>query len=139
MTLAHPEIKRIIEGWQAKLRELTGNETVFILAYSPPTMKYNLKDLVPIVCEETGIPFEKLMKKNRQTEVVQARQLLSYYGSMCGFSLTVVARELGLADHSSVIHGRDKIKDLIETGDEAVCNLVVKINKRLEERNGTNH
>lgn len=139
MTLAHPEVKRRIKEWESELREMTGNKALFVVAFTPPSVKCQIKDLAPIICDEMKVPINKINLKSKKTEMVQARQLLSYYGTLCGLSLHTVARELGFRDHTTVIHGRNKIRDLIQTGDEWACNMVIKINKRLEERNNETH
>lgn len=139
MTLAHPDVKRKIKEWESELREMTGNKTLLVVAFLPPSVKCGLKDLVPIICDETNCPVENITMKSRSPEIVQTRQLLSYYGTLSGLSLHSVAKELGFRDHTTVIHGRDRIKDLIETGDKWACDMVIKINKRLEERSNETH
>lgn len=135
MTLNSPSVKHKLAEWQKELRDMTDNDTVLIVSFHPPTLDLTLNDLIEIICEETGVPAEKVKVKGRETEVVAARNLIAYYGAtFTNLSLKSIGRQLGGRDHSTIIHSRDRIRGLLETSDDETCRWVNRINKRLEER-----
>jgi chromosomal replication initiation ATPase DnaA len=64
----------------------------------------------------TGVSVEDQKSKTRKKEVVNARQLTMYFASLHTLSsLNFIGLFLGNRDHSTVIHGRETIKNLIDT------------------------
>lgn len=68
-----------------------------------------------VVEERTGICKEEILSKTRKGEVVFARHFMCWYLNGKGFHLKLIAKAVGLQDHSSVIHARGCIKNYIET------------------------
>lgn len=107
-----------------------------MVAFHPPTGKMKPKEITDLVCAETGIPLSLVKKKSRKKAVVTTRQLIAYYGTMLtGLSLKEVGKIIGGKDHTTVIHSTKRVKELLDTNDLYICDVVCKINKRLEERN----
>ncbi len=74
-----------------------------------------------------GISMEDLTGSCRKHEIVLPRQLAMYL--LCehtNLSLSQTGKMLGGRDHSTVLHGRDKIRDLMET-DATVRRLVMAL------------
>lgn len=72
------------------------------------------------VCQLTQIDYEALVSRCRKREIVIARQLAMWL--MCKhttLSLSAIAGLLGLKNHTTVIHGRETIDDLIWQNDKA--------------------
>lgn len=141
MKLNTPEVQEKITEWQNNLRAMTGNFRVVLVAHIQPAEGRNIDDLIRVVCEETGIPMDRIRMRTRKREVVIARQLLVYYGrAYYGMSYSELGGLIGGRDHSTAIHAKQSIEDLIISKNDLVCLFAKKINKRLEERNnGTNH
>jgi hypothetical protein len=79
--------------------------------------KVNVKgisDLIWISEKVFGISNEQLKGKGRKSEVVEMRHIIFYLASdvLVAGSLKYVGRQFN-KDHSSVIHGRDRIRDII--------------------------
>lgn len=135
MTLNSPSVKNKLAEWQKELRDMTDNDTVLIVSFHPPTLDLTLNDLIEIICEETGVPADKVKVKGRETEVVATRHLIAYYGAtFTNLSLKSIGKQLGGRDHSTIIHSRDRVRGLLETSDYETCRWVNRINKRLAER-----
>lgn len=138
MTLNNPEVQLKIIQWEEELRKMTNNAEVILRAYTPlnfvaPDSKVPAEHIIEIVCEETGIEYAALLKKNRRREVVIARQLIAFYCKGCtGLSLKSIGELLGGRDHTTVIHAVNTIKDLLASKNIAVCLPVARINRRLE-------
>lgn len=132
MTIAHPEVKKIINEAQGQIRQLTGNDTLYLIVESHIGLYVEFEQLVDYVCHITGIPYSEVIKPTRETKVRRTRQLIAFYGyDCCRLTLKSLGDKLGGQDHSTVMHSRRKIKDLIETSDPEVCNYVTRINSLL--------
>lgn len=140
MNLNAPEIQEKISEWETELRQMTGNYRVSLSAHVKPKDSGNLDSLIRIVCEETGIEIGQIRTKTRKREIVIARQLLVYYARMWfGLSYAELGGLIGGRDHTTAIHSRQSIQDLLDTKDEGICYLVSRITKRIEEQRITSH
>jgi len=137
MTLNSPEIQLKIAEWQSELRHLTGDQELILHAYGP--LRFNIPDnkkepeyIIETVCDETGIPFEKVAGKGRKREVVITRQLIAFFGRASGLTCKRLGELLGGRDHTTVIHSCNTIQDLLDTANPEVCRLVARIHRRFE-------
>lgn len=84
---------------------------------SKPKLKNaTVKEIKRIVSDYYGIEVSALSSKNRSKFIAKARHVAMYLS--CEYSKKSVT-EIGLEfnrDHSSIIHGRDKVKEEIATG-----------------------
>ena len=64
-----------------------------------------------------GIPFEEIMGRSRKAEVVMARQVWWWFLRDLSFGYSEIGRMFG-RDHSTVIHGVNRVSDLIRLNDE---------------------
>jgi len=133
MTLEHPAIKAMMDEWTQKLRLLTGDETVVIRAISSKSSPLNsLDELISLVCRLTGYSKPDLQTASRQRQRVVARQLICFYACKLGLgTLSQIGRELGDRDHTTVMHSRDAIINLLETNNPEVCRYVQLINSEI--------
>lgn len=127
LSVYSPEIKRLLSGWQSALREKTGNDTLLIVAVGKEIGPISLDEISKMVCEVTAIPFKLIHNQNRRLEVVIARQLICYYAWQAGHPLRKIGLYIGGKDHSTVIHSRDRMKELIENGDKKALRFVKQI------------
>lgn len=132
MGLAHPQVRELLATWQAQLRQLTGNDTLLLTAFNPPEQTVDFGRIAEVVCEATGIPLDWVRGKSRKRETVLTRHLIAYYA--CQYSdmtLKEIGQSLGGKDHTTVLHARERVLDLLETGDKIACTVVTKINQRI--------
>lgn len=89
--------------------------------------------IIGSVCSFFKITRENLLGKSKKKELVQPRQICAYL--MCeimSIPLESIGKALGGRDHTTVIHSRDKIGNLIKVNDriakevEDVRNLILK-------------
>lgn len=77
------------------------------------------KLIINIVSEHFNISFEDIISKKRNSEFVIPRQIIMYLSKeLTESSLQVIANELGKKDHTTVIHGINKIKKELEKNDD---------------------
>lgn len=77
------------------------------------------KIIIDIVADHFGITYEDIISKRRNSELVQPRQICMYLcRKLTDESLQSIGKALGKKDHTTVIHGIDKITEEIQTNNE---------------------
>ena len=87
--------------------------------------------IIEVVSEHFNITVDQMASKNRSSSVVRPRQIAMYLcNTMTDSSLQAIGLLLGGRDHSTIIHGANKIEDEIDK-DENTRNLVETIKKKI--------
>lgn len=87
--------------------------------------------IIDVVAEHFNISKEDITSKKRNSEYVLPRQIIMYLcRQMTESSLQMIAAYLGKKDHTTVIHGVEKIEEKIQT-DEDLRNKIETIQKKL--------
>ena len=75
--------------------------------------------IINVVSEHFGVNPDDITSKKRNSEFVQPRQVVMYLcRELTDTSLTTIARLLGKKDHTTVIHGINKISEEINSNEE---------------------
>jgi len=109
-----------------------------------PVVIYTLKEEIayPItlndlekICDAFIDPTNKLCirQKNRKRNVILARHIFFYIAYKMGYTTTYIGEYLGW-DHSSVIHGKKSVSNLLEINDSELINKVKQIYDEVEKR-----
>lgn len=78
----------------------------------------NPKDIFHDICDYFKLDPEKVMTKSRKTELVQARQLTAYFLRIkTSMSWKSIGEFMAGADHTTAIHSKDVIVDLLGTSE----------------------
>lgn len=89
------------------------------------------KMIADIVCEHYGVKLSMVASRKKNAECVIPRQVIMY---MCreytDATLDSIAHLLNKKDHSTVMHGVDKVRDEMETNEELRTNISI-IKKKL--------
>ena len=87
--------------------------------------------IISTVCEQYGVKQEDIVSKKRNKEIVLPRQIVMYLArELTDAPLEEIGKSLGKKDHTTVMSGISKIKDLITVDDDLSRNLDI-INKKL--------
>ncbi len=87
--------------------------------------------IISTVCEQYGVRQEDITSKKRNKEIVLPRQIVMYLArELTDMPLEEIGKALGKKDHTTVMSGVTKIKDLLAIDDELKKNLDI-INKKL--------
>ncbi|WP_026495448.1 chromosomal replication initiator protein DnaA [Butyrivibrio sp. WCD3002] len=87
--------------------------------------------IISTVCEQYGIKQDDITSKKRNKEIVLPRQIIMYLcREYTDAPLEEIGRALGKKDHTTVMSGINKIKDLL-IGDNEVSRTIDIINKKL--------
>lgn len=105
-----------------------------------------IDDIIRIVCHYFFMSRENLLRKTNKRDIVEARQFAMYLADKycIGNGLDKIGKSIGGKDHSTVIHSRKKIENLIETHqfsvlkptmrmDEVACELYARIEKKIKQ------
>ena len=144
--------KYIAENIKSNIRELEGAFNKIIafsklykvdinLAYTEEALKDVIypnkpKEITPsliieVVAEHIGVSPEDITSKKRNSEFVQPRQVVMYLcRELIDTSLNNIGKLLGKKDHTTVIHGVNKIKEEMTTNEE-LKNKVDIIRKKI--------
>ena len=87
--------------------------------------------IIQVVADHFGITPLDISSQKRNKEVVYPRQIVMYLcQSMTGASLQEIGRYLGGRDHTTIIHGREKIAADLKTN-ENLANTIEILKKKL--------
>lgn len=85
------------------------------------------------ICNEYGISMEDIISKKRNAELVEPRQIAMYLCRyMTDTSLADIGKILGKKDHTTVLHGVDKIEKLIKE-DDAIKEKINLLKSRISK------
>lgn len=71
--------------------------------------------ILQTICDYYNVPEEKVRQRNRKREWVWCRHVFFYLcWKYTGLSLKQIANFLGGFDHTTVIHGRDTVLDIMQ-------------------------
>jgi chromosomal replication initiator protein len=88
-------------------------------------------EVVRRVAEAYGIPFERMIGRDRSQEVALPRQIAMYLlREESNISLPQIGEALGGRDHTTIMYGCEKIADLLER-DDRLRRRVVEIREHI--------
>jgi chromosomal replication initiator protein len=131
MIVVNEEVKRIISDCEESIRTITGSKNLALKLVYHTIPSSTVEGFAQIVSQETEISILLMQSKTRKRPVVLARQLVCYCACLSGIPLNPIGDYLGKRDHTTVIHGRETIKDLISIGDPVTSYFMERIEKRL--------
>ena len=145
-------LQYIAENVKSNIRELEGalnkimafsklNKVDINLEYAEEALKDVIypnkkKEITPsliieVVAEHFGISPEDIASRKRTAELVQPRQIVMYLcRQLTESSLQNIAKTIGKKDHTTVLHGIEKITEKMEN-DEELKNKVDIIRKKI--------
>lgn len=127
------EAEKIISEAEKNIYSVTGQKVRLQQVEESPKLTLTWDILAGIIVKITEISYERITSKTRKREVVIARHLLFYYaGTRAKMIYRIIGEKTGQRDHTSVIHGRDSIKDHIDTKDHIVMPLIRAIEEELK-------
>ena len=75
--------------------------------------------IMEVVAEHFNITVDQLMSKSRTKDIAQPRQIVMYLcKNMTSLPLESIGRLIGGRDHSTILHGVNKVKDEYERDQE---------------------
>lgn len=82
-----------------------------------PINSVEIMDVAKTVCAKFNVPFDKLISKSRKRELVTPRKIAAFlaYQPVNKFSLKTIGSVLGGRDHTTMIHNRQSVVDMLQT------------------------
>jgi chromosomal replication initiation ATPase DnaA len=125
-----PVIEKIRKKAEDDISQLVG---------TPVTMKMHLTDselneafLQELVCEEFNVTWFDIISHSREMDIKDARHVY-WWLSIKYLEKTVssLKRETKMEDHASVIYGRDRIQEIMDTKRHKLYSKIEKIEKEI--------
>lgn len=92
------------------------------------------ENLLSVISFVSGISEDAIRSQNRARGLVLCRHAYFYIArEKMGLKLTEIGEVFG-CDHTTVIHGINKVKDMISIQDEITCNMVDQVNLCIKEK-----
>lgn len=93
-----------------------------------------VSDIQRIVAEDYGVGLSDLLGKKRNSDIVLPRQVAMYLiRTLTDTSLPKIGQAFGGRDHTTVMHGTEKIADLIET-DYSMKQRIETLSTKIKEK-----
>ena len=87
--------------------------------------------IIDVVCEHFHVTMEQMISKSRSSDIAKPRQIAMYLcKNMTDTSLETIGSLLGGRDHSTVIHGVNKIEEEVASN-ESTSNVISIIKKKI--------
>ena len=75
--------------------------------------------IIKIVAEHFNVSVSDIVSKKRSQDIVYPRQLIMYLcRTLTDVALSLIGKNLGNRDHTTIIHGYEKIQKEIEENDK---------------------
>jgi len=92
------------------------------------------ENLLSVISFVSGISENDIRGQNRARGLVLCRHAYYYIARKnMGLKLAEIGHFFGL-DHTTVIHGINKVKDMISINDELTCNFIEQVNLCIKEK-----
>jgi hypothetical protein len=92
------------------------------------------ENLLSVIAFVSGLPEDAIKGQNRARGLVLCRHAYYYIARKnMGLKLAEIGLFFG-SDHTTVIHGINKVKDMISIGDEITCNFIEQVNSCIKEK-----
>ncbi len=108
----------------------TAKEALKDIVYPDKSQAITSAKIVSVVCEHYGVKVSDITSKKRNAEFVLPRQIIMYLcREYTTLTLNEIGRVLGKKDHTTIIHGYDKIKDSMLENDDLKSNVDIIVKK----------
>lgn len=88
--------------------------------------------IISIVCEYFGIGKEEVLGKKKSKEIVEPRMIAIYLiNEILDMPLTSIGKLFGGRDHTTIIHSRDKVTELLKTNNKTK-NIIAEIKTKIK-------
>ena len=127
-------LNKVMANSRLNNKELTlalAEDALKDVIYPNQTREITPNTIIDVVSEHFNVSRDDITSKKRSQEYVLPRQIIMYLSrTMTNSSLQSVAALLGKKDHTTIIHGVDKIEEMIKT-DEELRHKIDTIKKKL--------
>lgn len=139
MLVIDVRVQNIIRECEDRIRAATNDNSISVVLFSKKiALSLSFDDVVDFVCAVTGEKAKDITKVSRKKEIVTARQLVIYFSfQYCSLSKSEIARRLN-QDHTTILKSLKTVDDLLQTGDQLICNYVNEVNNIIQSLTKSN-
>ena len=92
------------------------------------------KNLLSVISFVSGLPEDAIRSQNRSRGLVLCRHAYFYIArEKLGLKLAEIGEVFG-SDHTTVIHGICKVKDMLSIEDQITCDFINQVNMCIKEK-----
>lgn len=125
------EIKSVLDDCQLKVSSLVGKPVA--VSFRLKVQGCTIERLAEIICATCQISWTAVLQQNRRADAVLARHLFCYFATTYLKKPVVFVASLIQKDHTTVIHGRDKVKAMIDVMDDLYYSYVVELEDKIRK------
>ena len=137
-------IKSNIRELEGAIKKITAYSRLNNVEITPDNAKEALKDMIypdkndvvtperimSVVCDHYGVKAAAVISQKKDSEIVIPRQVIMYLcKNYTDITYDAIAKMLGKKDHSTIMHGANKIKNDLADNDELKGNVDVILKK----------
>lgn len=123
------EVDEILAEARQKISGIMGIDVLVQYRFN----SLSLENIYNVTSQAFGVDSEFIRKKGRDKMRPFMKHVFCYVAALYSkASLREIAEMVGLKDHSSVIHSRDKIKDLLDIVDDLTVEMIGHVLNVLE-------
>ena len=92
------------------------------------------ENLLSVVSFVSGLPDDAIRSQNRARGLVLCRHVYYFIArEKMGLKLAEIGKVFG-CDHTTIIHGINKVKDMVSIQDEITCQFIDQVNLCIKEK-----
>lgn len=113
-------IKLVLEDAQRKIRSVAGNEGYKVVAYDGKVDDKIPPQVLPLIAKSLNQSAYLYRVRSNEGEVVELKQIAAYilYKTYRNLSYNDIARLVGFADHTLIVHHFKKVRNYLHVKDE---------------------
>lgn len=126
------KLMQILQTLKARNLESTSENIASFLNNTPQKkLSTNYQEVLMAICKYFNLTNKDLMGPKRQKELVLPRHITMYIlAEELGMTVEKIGQVLGGRDHTTVMHGRDKMKQLISS-DQEIQRIFIEVKQSL--------
>lgn len=126
-----PNVKTILDKCAVDVQQELG--VPVIVFYKIDVRKRTAEQISNAVCNVCGVTWPMILSNKRYHNITIARQMFCWFGyQYLGISLAAIGKIIN-RDHTTVIHSKDLIADMIETKNNEYITIHDQINALINQ------
>lgn len=127
---AYPGLKDLFDKCTEDAKQIIGKLAITVV-YKIIHHDVSLDELLSIVCTVTGTTATELQSRHKYERIVVPRQAFCWFATCWfGFGMVEVGEKLN-RDHTTVIHARDKVNDMVDIKDAQYMQIMEAIKEQI--------
>lgn len=128
----YPGIQDALIECRDKVEAITGKKVTIDFKFKFHYLSVDM--LATIICNACGVTWEEVISERRKAPIIIARHLFCYFAFFTlKKTLWDIAKIIQREDHSTIVHARDKVANMISTKDDLYMPLIEEVENQINE------